>query len=462
MAETLPYAKWILDHTLYPNDFFIQSISDQIPNERWIFTSFLAYFPGPFHIKCLIIHAICSVLLIWSWLRICIRFIPNRLLSLLVLICILVLGSKLSLGDNHIYYNYLNPSLIAKSLASIGLYHFLNKKYTTSALFISVATYMQVLVGLQLFVILLGCSFLASLFMTWKWRPTTRFALIYLFVASPWIILLLGQDQIHISQQLYFEIIETRLAHHFFPSYFPLKQWVVNIPFISAGCWLWFKLNKKVFFFYCLTIIGCLIYTLNVELVISNTLLKTQWFKSTLWLEALSFVAIGNWFYNHISSKKNSKLLFPLVLGFILLIGVYFFRSAEFDEPFYTLNEEKRVAQALNTLPDNSVLIIPPDLTSIRYYSGKDIFIDYKSNLHSTAYLSEAHYRRGKLYGASSKTRESTSDFGKYLENFYRTLSTKDLRWAQEKGATHILCKQLYKEWPVVLKVGEYYVFELK
>ena len=44
MIELLPYAKWLTDSTLYPKDFFIQHISAQSINERYILAYFFSLF----------------------------------------------------------------------------------------------------------------------------------------------------------------------------------------------------------------------------------------------------------------------------------------------------------------------------------------------------------------------------------------------------------------------------------
>ena len=44
MIELLPYAKWLTDSTLYPKDFFIQHISSQSINERYILAYFFSLF----------------------------------------------------------------------------------------------------------------------------------------------------------------------------------------------------------------------------------------------------------------------------------------------------------------------------------------------------------------------------------------------------------------------------------
>src|SRR5688572_9551225 len=98
----------------------------------------------------------------------------------------LTLGFDCSTGSNEIYYPQLVPSLCAKAVASWAIYFWIKEKHLLWVALLSIAGYLQPLVGVQLFIVLSFALFLKS----FHEKKLTDFPwtsmLLYLIVTLPW------------------------------------------------------------------------------------------------------------------------------------------------------------------------------------------------------------------------------------------------------------------------------------
>src|SRR5690606_33748273 len=88
-------------------------------------------------------------------------------------------------------------------------------------------------------------------------------------------------------------------------------------------------------------------------------------------------------------------------------------------------------------LSPDACIIIPPDVTGIRYFSQRSLYVDYKSNIHSKRYLAEASRRRKELYGMDLSTRRMGKDLVTEGKAHYQKLTTADLNRDPNKGVDY-------------------------
>ncbi|NND33873.1 MAG: hypothetical protein HKN76_14885, partial [Saprospiraceae bacterium] len=115
-----------------------------------------------------------------------------------------------------------------------------------------------------------------------------------------------------------------------------------------------------------------------------------------------------------------------------------------------------------DVLPKDACIIIPPNVTGIRYFSQRSIYVDYKSNIHSKKYLSQADVRRKELYNMTLDARRSGKDLVTEGAIYYSNMDTSGFQKLKKDGATHVLTKVGHKLYlPEVIRNNEYIVYKL-
>ena len=306
-----------LDHPgSYTHDQYVNAYLQSSINERTIF-QFILHYSG-YNIPFLVFlwHALFSIALIAAWIRIAALFITNKTLQFLSVACILIIGFHTSVGSNEIYYNQFIPSLPAKAIGSWAIYYWLKNRHGTWVALLILSSFMQPLVGFQLFML----TALAQLIMFLKDRRREKFVwplmILFLIVILPWIFMLAINNGGHENPGDFMDIMEFRLSHHFFASYFGVFHLIVFIV-LSALCILLFKGKLK--WFVLLTLTGCVVYEIGVEVFRLPLFLYTQWWKTTIWIEAFGFIALIRFLESGFFLKEKFKA-YPLAIPVMLVL----------------------------------------------------------------------------------------------------------------------------------------------
>jgi hypothetical protein len=448
MTETLSYALYMNDHSLFPNDLYIQAVGPNALNERFPFTYLLALFGYPLDWPCFILHLSTTFLLLaglWQIGGIYLNAITSRIL---LVITTLFVTYHLNLGGNEIWYNYYVPSHLAKAIAIWGLFCWLTNRQITAYLIVSLATFAQPVVGAQLALI-----FMLIDLGQWKKDKLRVLAgpLLYALTAGVWILFIfvshLVKDQ-SITNATFYNIMETRLGHHFFPSHFPLRSWIILLPLFALGGYFSRQNDQKMVQFFLWSFAGMLLYVIGIEWLEIPALLSVQWFKITIWLKPLALLVLIKLIDSSaekISIRWIQWAMLPVVLLSLLNMGGIFHSFG--NKPMHLpgtryYNEEMEMGlQMKNILPSDVCIIIPPDVTGIRYFSERSIYVDYKSNIHSKSYMAEAARRRNVLYGLDLEMRRSKQNMMQLQKRHYELLDETDFSLYRQKGVTHILVR---------------------
>lgn len=474
MMESLSYANYLLDSSLYPADLYIQALAESKWNERYIFALVLSWGGKDPAWYCYLIHLTTSIAFVWACLLIAQKYIVGRLWQFLFLITFFFISYYINLGENEAWYNYLMPSYLAKTLAIWGIYFFLIKRENIAFIILMASTFFHPIVGAQL-ALLFGLTLLA------QWWPNRQLPLpgwqgmlTYAATSGLWIMIIfyrhLVADQA-ISNPLFYEIMETRLGHHFFPSYYPVKHWIILIPLFIGAAVIWKKKEKRLWLCYLFCGVGMVIYFFVIEVFEWPQFLSLQWFKTTVWLKLLSLIALFSLFDRlKVSQQWNHYLLaIGLVLGLTLSIIQFnkevVAKNRPYHFPFtsYSSDEVELADQIRSALPNTVVLLAPPNLTALRYYSQRSLYIDYKSNIHTRSYLAEAHRRREEVYGMNLAWKRA----GKYMVgagvDHYRNLTDDKIAEFKSNGVTHYLVnrKHANRQLKVVVENDSFVVYEL-
>ena len=428
----------------YADDHYVSSYLAGKVNERTIFHFLLRYlgYNQPWMVW--IWHLLLSVSLFMAWLKIASLGISHKVYQFLAVSSIFVLGFLTSVGSNELYYNMLIPSLAAKSMASWALYFWLKEKYTPWIVFLVIAGYLQPLVGLQLFIITVLSSIIQLLIQkkstTIPWRSIT----VYLIYTLPWLYLLSRNNGGADDPTAFMDIMEFRLSHHFFPEAF---GWFHILIFcvLAIVTLRFYKMRLK--WFILTILLGCIAYTIGVELYRQPLALYTQWWKSTIWLEAFSFIAIGVTLEKGSPSPKiftKYTIVIPLVI--LLLVSVYRLSGWFGDKPEYMLpwattqSDEVDVSLKADSLtPPNAVFIVPVGFTAFRWYSKRSMYVDYKALFHQEKFLKEWYQRIENIYAYGLKEKEAGFELNVFSTTLLEEPTLISTDFWRRLGVTHII-----------------------
>ncbi len=436
---------WAQDHPgAYTNDHYVHHYLSSGTNERTIFHFLLRHlgYDQPWLIW--IWHALSAIALIMAWISIASIFIKNKALQWLTIGIILTLGFHTSTGSNELYYNLFIPSLPAKALASWALYFWMKEKYFGWAALLIIAGYLQPLVGLQVY-LLTSIVLVLEKLMSKSNRPIPwLYMIIYLIASLPWYYALAKNNGGHTDPVAFMNIMEFRLSHHFFASYFGWINLLLGALF-ALICILYYSGKMKLIFI--AIVIGCVGYEIGVEVLRMPIVLYAQWWKTTIWMEAFAFVAIIAHiekidFLNNLSRRLNLGIpLLLLTFVCIYRLSGLFGLKPDYMFPWSTSKtDDVEISEMANQLtPENSVFIVPPDLTAFRWYSKRNLYVDYKAMIHNETFLKDWYDRIGNVYDYDLESKKSGVDFSAQAAEILSSPSGEMIAKWKNYGITHLI-----------------------
>jgi hypothetical protein len=353
-------------------------------------------------------------------------------------------GFHTSTGSNELYYNVFIPSLTAISLSSWGLFFWLRKRYIAWSILLLLAAFLQPLVSFQLFLLTTCVLF----FDKWFYRKTETlpfFSLaLYLIFSLPWLILLSTHNGADTDAVQFMNIIEFRLSHHFFASYFGLIHLVIGLLF-SFICISFYKGSLRWIFIFILS--GCLFYEMGVEIFRWPVVLYTQWWKTTIWTEAFAFIAIIAFFEKmRLPDLIVNKLSLSALAGILLLVSFYRLSGFFGEKPIYLLpwmhsipDEVDISLQANRLTSQDAIFIIPPEITAFKWYSKRSLYVDYKSMIHTSSFLEDWYHRIYQVYQFDLSKKTSGNTIYKTADEILRNPTPEMIVQWKSLGISHII-----------------------
>jgi len=379
------------------------------------------------------------------------------------------------------YIPLVSSSTVAKAMGIWAIYFFLKKEnedryFWFVNVLLLISTFVQPLVGLQLFLIMTGARvvtlFFEKRFSISKFSPT----LLYLLTAGIWIYFLqkdFAAEQI--DNRLLFDFFEFRLPHHFIPSAYSKKSAILLLPLFAWSLFFYKKNNSRLFWFFVIALLGCLVYVIGVDFLESSTIVSAQWFKTTIWLKSFSFMAIVAFLERRFDflSKKiiNGLCIWGLrilgVLGvFIIINPISIFKNRTYD--FFFLNKNSNSSEieiseiAKANTPEDALFIIPISNTHFKYYSERSTYIDYKAVIHRKQVIPIWYERAQEVYGVNLETRQSGEEISKVADDRFSNFSEKDLNVFSKKGIQYLLTfKEMNLPYEVIGENEKYRIFKI-
>ncbi len=487
LVEDLCYAKYLANNDLYKSDFYINHIANHVPNERYIFANFAAFLGSRVEVFFFLGHAMLSFYLLLGLNRLSDFWIENKGLKWIALVILLLCLDNIHLGGNELYYNMLVPSYVAQVFGLWAILFFLEQKVFWTVFLLFITTLFHPLIGAQLWMILLGMVFINHLkellilkniknklesFI--KKVPITLMGFACFLASMIWILKIQnGYNVGVIDTEKWFEIMQFRASHHYFPLSFPIKNSLILVPIFSWG-YLFFRRNHSLIArFYEVVVLGIFAYMIGVYVLKQPLFLSTQWFATTIWLEMFSVMGIMAFLQNKILIFKQKDYEKQIIIGLVAIasMGIFLmipqFRLFK-NKPyqffcFENQSTSRQIALKAKILTDtNAVFLIPFDNTDFKYWSERSVWIDYKSIAHQKAAIAAWYERVQKGYGVDFKDYHNKLNINDLAKQHWLSKSTDDFLQLKKEGVTHILTfKNHLLNLPIVIENKDWIIYKM-
>jgi hypothetical protein len=478
-VELLPYTLFLHDNSLYPHDFFIQALNQSVPNERTVMATLLLPFVNCLELTCFILHLLSTVILVLGLERLAGRFIRNRYLAWFAILCALIPLNDFTLGNVELYSDCFQASALATAIVVWAINLFLEKRYTHSSVLLSLATFIQLLEGLDVMIVLSGILFFALVRKEESIKTFLRFTGIYAITAGLYLMLILKQKTVAApisDSELFAILFQFRHPHHFIFSTFP-KPKVIVFFLLSGAAVLFYALrSRQLFQFVVIGLTGILLYAFMVDGLHNIFIGNFQFYKVTQWMKFSGTIALVALVEESLSfnlpaiSRRVEAVLLPVAAVLCLVVTVWFNSYLPWKVPFQLFGMKECddmisiCEQVKKTVTPNAVFIQPFENTELKFYGQRSSYVEFKANVRNRKNVAEWYRRIQLVYYVSVK--EAGKGFR--LEHdandyFFNGLQAEDLAVLKREGVTHILTR---KEFPVsggtlILWNGTYAVYQL-
>lgn len=478
VVDVMSYAKFLQDHTLFLKDFYVTNINSIIPNERIVFSTLLAIMGNGLDWMPFLVHFILTIIFLIGIYKIISVFINSIWLRWILILVLIGPFYKFNLGGNELFYNMLISSYVAKVFAIWAVYWFIKGEKLFSYILLIFSTFLHPTVGSQLFIVF--ASFELLIIFKNQYSNISKNTIIgiglYLILGGSYIFLLLkGVNKTGVDDKMFFEIFEFRNAHHFFPQYFGLKNYIIEISLFLAGIFLMYRMKYRVLFNLSLIIaFGLVIYSIGIFIFQSTLVLSTQWFKTTIWLEFFALIAVTSFIENKLNVLKkeyfnkvilSTLLILSSIFWIAIIYGVPYFQNKPYQFKYgMNLTQEEEIGLlAKQNTPKEAVFIYPLEFTGFKFYSERSIYIDFKSVVHRKDVLGNWYDRIKFIYGIDIDTRRAREDLFIKARQNYSIIDKLKIVDLKNKGIDYIVQYNNVKmELPLIAKNDEYSIYKIE
>jgi len=454
--QTAAYAMYLNDAGLFSGDWYIQTIHQHIPNERFAFAWLYSWLGNQLEPGSFILHLLFLFLHLYLWYRIGDKFITRKVFIWAWLLVLFIPLYGIHTGGNELYYRSFFVSNVVKTFGLLGILLALNKRYEPAFLIWGFCTILQPVVGVQLAVVSALATFplLPAGEYTLPWKRWLRATALYALTGGVWILgLRFFFAEAAADSQLFFKILfEFRVPHHCMPFSFSLKAYALLLVLIVAAIACY---RSRSSYLYRFMLIGSgllLIAIPAVEWLNQVDMTALQWFKLTIWMQAFGLLAVFILLERKVPFLQTPWLIaggvllvfFVAVFGFAALLfpGKLSPFNVTYDYlPHMKRDASVRMAETIKTItPVDAVLLHPAQFTELKVYGKRSSAADYKILVHRKATMVEWFERMQDVYGADLETSSYGLAFYIEADAFYFSLDTEQvLALADKYGVTHFL-----------------------
>ncbi len=458
-AECLPQVYQLLDPSLYSTDFFMQEYHKAF-TVRFYFVYFIyaLSFITSVPVVCFVLTLLSLFLSIYFFIKITQHFSDNKLAALISPLFAFFLFFNFTVGGNQIQSNSMIPGTLSAVFAIAGIHLFLEKIINRSFFVLGVGTLFQPLVTLQVFMVLL-CLVIIDL-KNYGFRKSVTALVSYLipasFMLAPIIYRQFLLDYARSDSPLYYEVLYRFRNHlHYLPSLFPVKDYLKFFALVISGIaavrFSGIRNSKFIYLFSGLIIFGMLLYWVLLEIAGVQSIGKLQWFKATVWVNAMACIAVSVFISGFFTAERQRRKGFvfdffsaPLRLsGYFVLSGSVILLLVLLNSKILPLEKLQSRYQIGNykksdltllhewmeqNLPKDAVILCSTENTSLICEAKRSQPVQYQAIIHEPFYMLPWYEKFKDVYGVSLENAEQ-KDIRKQAAELYLTRNYKSNRY---------------------------------
>ena len=473
--ELLPYVLFLKNPLLFPHDLFIQSLNASLPNERTVVAHLLLPFADHLRGTIFLLHFLNTVLLLLALIKLAGRFIDNKYFAwLAVCVSVLALNDK-GLGNVDLYTPSIQASDVSCMIIAWALNVFLDRKYLLASVLMSAATFIHVLEGFDIMVVLCGVMVLKYI---WdkeiSLREVISFIGIYILTAGVYLFFIYraktGGAGALSSHELFEIMFAFRHPHHFIFSTFPLFNKVLFVFCIAAGLVYYPNRSKGLFQFIAIGALGVLVYIIAVDVLHLVFIANFQWYKVVQWTKVLGIIAAYAYVFNYIDAyiASENRVLNYVVIGIGLLAGCFMFYQFcnGFFDTGYRQHNENEIAlcnKVKELTPIDAVFIQPFEMTALKFYGQRSSYVEFKAMAKNQKDLKIWYERIQEVFGLNYEVDKNGFNMQWKADEHLDNLSEEQLIKLKREGVTNIICRTArYQQWhKQILSENGYFVYQL-
>jgi len=332
-----------------------------------------------------VVHAVFSLLLLAGLHRLSLSLIGSSDWSWVVVWLVLPGLYYQHWGSNELYYPYITPSLLAKSIGVWVWVGLLQDRMALSAGALLLAAAIHPSVGWQLGIFAAPLSISRP-----RWK-TALYAVALFLVLVQTLLIGRGAWPPPESKSLWETVfLEFRMGMHFSPTYFKPKSHLLFVGLLLLALWISMRQRhslRRVFLLYAL---GLSAYVLNYYTIRWEPLWYSQLSRSTVWLKPLALFVIAGYLRARIPlrlSVSPSMAVFLAGLGLLIVyrlaksdtVGVHYLQILRWAEsPPYRLGECAR-----RVLPKEALIAASPsyEAQAAQFFSMRSAFVRLDAHL---------------------------------------------------------------------------------
>jgi len=483
-VELLPYTLYLHNPALYPHDFFIHGLNATVPNERTTMAHALLPFINHLEIFCFLMQLFSTILLVMGLQQLAFRFIHNKYLAWLAILIAMIPLNDFALGNVELYSECFQASGLAVAVVVWAINLFLDKKFWVASSLLAVATFIQLLEGLDVMIVLS----IILLFMLVVRQVTLKtflgFTGIYFCTAGIYlVIILMGKMGVSydnfkpVSNADMFRILfEFRHPHHFIFVSFPKLKMLVFFVLTLCALIFYSEHSSKIFDFILVGLFGIIVYAFAVDAFHSVLIGNFQFYKVTTWMKFFGVVAVIGLIEEFYFAGRHLPDLIKyekmLLMGFALLSWVVIIRFNQYlpyHVPFQLFGMKEQddmiaiCEQIKEETPADAVFVQPFDNTELKFYGQRSSFVEFKANVRHKNFVGEWYRRVQIVYGISTTDAQQGFQLKDKADANYYTTNAWTFNNKSGYGITHMLVKRDYKPpyGTLILSNNSYAVYKL-
>ncbi|MFN8286039.1 MAG: DUF6798 domain-containing protein [Chitinophagales bacterium] len=463
-VELLPYTLFLHDHSLYAKDFFIQGLNASIPNERTVMASLLLPFLSHLEFFCFLFYALSTVALVMGLEKLARRFVENKYVAWLAVLITLVPLNDYTLGNVDLTPDTLQAGTVAVAIIVWAINLFLDKKLVWSAVLMSIATFIQLLDGLDVMMVLCAILFIELLRKGIGWKQFLTFTGLYALTAGIYLCFILLQKTASgneaashtLTADAFFQTLFVfRHPHHFIFQTFPWFKTLVFFSLSLIGLLFFMARSAKLFQFMLIGLLGIIAYAVIVDCFHLVAIGNFQFYKVTQWmkffgvlgaLEALRLAVFSG--TRRLGEIRFEKTL--LAIGTIACFACILFcrQYLPYKVPYqlFALKEEDDMIAICEKIkdvtPQDALFIQPFDNTELKFYGQRSSFVEFKANVRHKRFVGEWLYRIGLIYNVGLNSDVKGFALQQLADKTFYSLGAAKLEELKGLGVTHLLTRK--------------------